>query len=384
MYSLKKNRLINLIFNYATIPLISIITWQASRIFFFFKLKEVPYNVNKILLLWFFLQIIFSVILGMISDKFCRKKVLNITVLGSLISVILLDYKFYFIAVIINGVFGNILPIALASYSDVHVFHNKEANFFDAFIVKSCVIIALAMNYKIYYEYLLPIIIIISLANLFLVTFFFKDFRDKKPQKYVKSVLSLVKKIKTFKFYGGFLIIFFLSTAWFALQFHNESFMQNEEIRMDFFLILGVAMFTGGLIARIFNFDSDDCLFFIVFFVFLTFLFNGFISSMLGDKHIIDDIFLQFSILSGIAFPLFFMSIMKKTTVHQHGTAFGLVDSIIIFSEVTASSFLVFAKESEYFYLYILPLSFFAFLLVLPHGKKIIFRKAGLTFHKKK
>jgi MFS family permease len=166
-------------------PLLAIIVNEAIRIYFFSIINTKNFDVylEKLLILWLVLQIIFTIVLGKISDRYCRKKVLLITLVASGISIVLLRFDFFIISIIINGIFGSILPIAIAAYCDVHVTRGRTPNILNALLFLPISWIILAINPTLFFDYLFQSALIITSVSAFLVLFFFKDIRDKIEKK---------------------------------------------------------------------------------------------------------------------------------------------------------------------------------------------------------
>ena len=123
------------------------------------------------------------------------KKTLNITFGASILSVFLLYNGFFWIAIIIDGIFCNVTPIARAAYCDVHTCSGRTPNIINTFIVQSIPWIFLPfLNWNGYN----PSFIILALISLLLLLssiFFFKDFRDKTKKIDLKKVRKLKQNV---------------------------------------------------------------------------------------------------------------------------------------------------------------------------------------------
>ena len=66
--------------HFSWIPLIAIFLDSLHKVYFLVHLKESAANVAYTSVIWVALQIIFATLLGLISDKYCRKKILLLSI----------------------------------------------------------------------------------------------------------------------------------------------------------------------------------------------------------------------------------------------------------------------------------------------------------------
>lgn len=102
---------------------------------------------------WLALQVIFSSLSGYISDKNLRKIVLFITLAFSIVSTSLLYNNFFWLAIIVDGIFCNITPVARAGYCDYNPNKNRTELMTNTFIAQALPWIVICYNYKIIENY---------------------------------------------------------------------------------------------------------------------------------------------------------------------------------------------------------------------------------------
>src|SRR5690348_6524502 len=101
-----------------TIPLLCIAARETTKICFMVKLRNLGPDAPLATAFLMLLGIYFSLNLGLKSDKGCRKKMLMVTLIGSIISMSMLSFAehitqntmlsfvLYFAAISIDGIFG--------------------------------------------------------------------------------------------------------------------------------------------------------------------------------------------------------------------------------------------------------------------------------------
>ena len=114
------------------IPLFCIFARETSKVCFLVQLRNLGSEGPLSIALLMFLAIYFSMDLGIRSDKGCRRKMLIITLIGSIAAIVILSFAtysvqhttqsflLYFCALAIDGILGSAgAPIGRAAYFDV-------------------------------------------------------------------------------------------------------------------------------------------------------------------------------------------------------------------------------------------------------------------------
>jgi len=303
-----------------------------------------------------FLAIYFSMNLGLRSDKGCRRKMLIVTLVGSIIAIGVLGVAvnvtqntitsllLYLGALGIDGVLGSAgTPIGRAAYFDVWDANNKGYQRKDRLATDTNIASALpwvlvCFNQNIFENLLIPISLSSLVLCLLLVIFIFKDLRDKDARLVPHETHKAAKK-----YLHGFALRLMLAFLVYDLAFQFINYLATEfynldELRQDFLLVEGAGIFIGGLVARIgftytkFRSSHKSILIFSIalFAVFLL----PWVREMRSGEFAIDNVVqLLFSSVGGVVLALSFGYFSHKATPHETGLLFGILEGVEILAE---------------------------------------------------
>jgi MFS family permease len=333
----KKKSFLDFLSTTGTIPILCIMGKEAYQLFFFLNLKSDKENaIAKMIIVWIVLQIIFSIVFGMISDKYCRRKTLNVTLGCSLLSILLLKGNFLWSAIIVDGIFCNIIPIARAAYCDIHTCSGRTPNLVNTFMAQAVPWIVLSFNYAVFHNHLFLIVVSFAVIIFLLSTTFFQDFRDKESKIDGNQLKKIYEKFFKAAYIKIALALLIWNSAWWLLLYYGEVMLDEESLQKYFFLIVGIAFFVGTLIAKIFRFSPKKTIPLIFLFTFLLFFFDWVLAMALNLSSIVTpSLFLQFTIIGGIGLPLIYAFFGERATIHEQGTIYGILESVL-----SASGFL--------------------------------------------
>ncbi|MCC5832534.1 MAG: MFS transporter [Chlamydiales bacterium] len=359
---------------YSFIPLMCIIADAAISLFFLSHLPTAKTNVELLGSVWVGLQVIFSVVFGIISDKYCRKKTLAFTIICSVIALVALKLNYFWIAIFIDGIFGNIIPVARATYCDIHTLSARVPNIINTFIVLPIPYIVLSISHHIYADHLFTSVLSFSVLSVVLVVFLLKDFRDKDRRK----ANFIILKIKSTHFYKlkylrVVLALLVWNSAWYIILYYNEQTMTELQLEKTFLLIVGLAFFVGTVVGRIYRFRVHLAITVSLLSSFLLLFTDWIAFVVLATPQIIPvSFFLQFTMLGGVGLPYIFSYFGEIAKIHEQGEVFGFLESIVSLAEFIGPFFLVLIKiDGGLNYYYILPFLFVSALLSLRLNNKV-------------
>jgi MFS family permease len=342
----------------SSIPLLALFTSEMVKVLFYLQLKDTAVDTHFIFILWISLQVAFSVVGGVLSDRLSRKYMLALAASAKLIAGFLCCQEFFVTAVIIDGVFGNLSPIARAAYCDVHMRQGRVPNIVNTFFMAPLGAIFF------YFLTFLNIEIFVAFAacivSAFLVLFVFEDFRDNQH-----SEVYVWKKLFKKESVLVALAFLLLNSQW-AVLYHQDHFhLSVMNLGSVFFVLVGSAFLCGVTLTRLFKFKPERILIFVFIIITCIFFFDLLVDCITQDcTQVSPDMFLQFTLLGGVGQPLVYGFFGDKVTIHEQGAAYGLLESIQAFSEFVAPALLIFIKESQNFYLILLPVSIVSTILI--------------------
>ena len=347
------------------IPYLALMLKECFTVFFLIELRKVGYNIEQLIALWVGLQIIFSVFWGKISDMYCRRKTLNLLLGLSILSIFFLKNNYFLWAVILDGIFGNITCVARAAYCDIHIIHGRIPNIINTFIVQAIPWMLLSYNFTILHRYIFYIVFVLTIMVFILSLIFFKDFRDKNLRKKEKGFKDIITKFSKMTFFRLIVAFFLWNSLWHLILYFGEGHLKELNLHEYFFLITGIAFFTGTIIARIYKFRPERAISLVFLFTFLFFFFDWLLyllTDFPGDVS--SALFLQFTMLFGIGIPLIYSYFGEKATVHEQGTVYGFLESVGSISEFAGPFFLSFVLPlHELRFITFVPFLFVSFLL---------------------
>ena len=310
----------------------------------------------------------FAPLFGFISDKYCRKKMLLLVLGCSTFSVPLLDAGWIWPAVLINGVFGNVAPIARAAYCDVQLIRNKETNVINTFFIQPLPFILLSFSPPLFNEYAVLLIHIIEVVALLACLFFFTDQRDKHHGEAIDRFYRHFTRIFFNRMSLRFLLSFYIlnSSWWFST--YLVDIYSNEDNVLYYFLATGLVFLIGTIICRIYSFLPERALPLLTLAVAMFFLSDWLFSSILGGLNV-ESSFMHNTMIRGIILPLWYVYFGLQAKLHEQGGVFGFMDSIWSLTELTGPLILMVITIHNIYYLMV-PAAIVSALLVLsikPH-----------------
>lgn len=244
--------------------------------------QNIDYNLRSFLLgvtlfLFPFFQFFGAPILGTLSDKYGRKNILFLSVLGTFLGYILMILgiiyqNLYLIVIsrIIDGFTGGNISVATSAISDISDKESRVKNFgMLGAIFGFCFILGPFIGGKLsdpsvvsFFSYETPFIVAgaLSLINLFLISSFFKDTlanRIEKTVSFKTGIRNLIKAFTEEKYKTIFITVFLISCGFsFFTQFFQAylvskfSFSQSEI--GELFAYIGIwIVFTQGFLVRV-------------------------------------------------------------------------------------------------------------------------------------
>ncbi len=353
------------------IPLLCIFAREVSKLCFMVKLRNLDSEGPLSIALLMFLAIYFSMNLGLRSDKDCRRKMLIVSLIGSIAALLTLSLAsnitqhtttslfLYLGALAIDGILGSAgTPIGRAAYFDVwdannKGYQNKDRLVTDTNIVQALPWVLLCFNISIFEKLLIPAAFLFLFLSLFFVIAVFRDVRDKDARLISNGLKQAAKK-----YLHGYALKLMIAFLFYdlAFQFINylaETVYNLNDLRQEFLFVEGAGIFLGGLAARIgFTYTKRFRSSYKSILIFSLLLFSVFllpwIKELITGEFVIDNVIrMLFSSIGGVILALSFGYFSHKVTAHETGLLFGIMEGIEIFAEgfISLSFFLVNLKE---------------------------------------
>ncbi len=323
-------------------PLFCLLFAEWGKIYFLDEIKifqkygnYLRYTIN--------ISIIVYPILGQLSDTWCRKKVLFISLVFLILSILCLHIKLPILAVCFFAS-SPLSAISRAAYCDVHITNGKSPNIVNTFIVQAVpwIIFPFIFYASSRFFYLSGILLIIFVLLLF------KDQRDKDIKRFH---FGLSEALKTYGTRTSLIIILaFLSAniGWSILFYYIE---KNQSISMlckSFLLSPGLAFFLGAVFARLFIRKKR-----LLFFYFkatkhpslktdnyfkllitlslgvMPFLITISLLSCILSKSQIDIVFMMFpeiTLFGGFLIPILYVFFSSRLSYHSLGLVFTTIE----------------------------------------------------------
>lgn len=348
------------------IPFLIIFIKEANVIYFVDKLLNFHSRSNLSLEYWLALQVIFSIVFGFLSDRYCRKKTLVLCLGVTLISLLLLKYDFLLPAILLNGIFGNFTCIARAAYCDINVYHNRMTNIENTFFPQALAWIVFFIDYKIFSTNLFFTVFFLNLIAFLLSLLFFKDFRDKSEKKKEVSFFALVIKFFDFSYIRLIIAMIIWQGLWHMTIAIGAMYMKQIDQGKYLFLVISSVYFLGLAVTKFYKIRPLNGITISILLTFLFFFFNFIVYLLTGSSGDLPyNIFLLLSFFMGISRPLYFVCFAKKAEIHEQGTLYGFLESAISFAFFLAPLFLDLQKPfSPNRFVYFIPLLALCYLLV--------------------
>lgn len=317
--------------------------------------KLITSDHGKYIISFYALQIIAAPFQASYSDHSCRKKALVFSFLIIGIGHIFLYLSLYFkitffllICVIINGVFGNVFPIALAGLMDIN--YLKSPKKMMTLVMTALGIAWLAYEYGTILIGLIPFFWVTTAASFvcaILCYYFFEDKRDRdleerKKMSLKKEFFDLIKVSKQRVFFLCIKSYFLTEIVYFGLFYYHL----NQNVSSELIIVTTYALgYIGGNI--IVNFsplslkNGSILGFSISFFSIVALLFSPLYAHYKFSTIVYIALETFFSLGYGIFDPCVYAFIGKREAVHKRGKVFGIVDSSDNLSELAVSILLV-------------------------------------------
>ena len=316
------------------IPLFCVLTKDAHKIYFFTELNNTTSDLEYMIIGWLLFQVCFSYIFGVISDKYCRKKTLVLTLAASLVSLALIQNQLFWLALIVDGIFGNVTPVAKAAYCDVHTVSGRVPNILNTFIAQAIPWVVFPLVFlNSSPSFYLYTIITISIASLILSITSFNDFRDKNQiDKY--PMFRFFKKYARSPFIEVILAFLILNTAWWSITYFQELHYKEVILQKHFMLVLGLGFLGGCLLSKYLKFKTKPALFLSFLFACMLVSFDWILSYALNKpQRISSNLFLYMTLVGGVLIPNLYSLFGESARTHEQGSVFGFLDGIQTLTE---------------------------------------------------
>jgi MFS family permease len=341
------------------------------------------------LLLFYFLQVIASPLQASFSDHSYRRKSLvfafSIIFVGHLFLFISLKVGVLFLLIcfVLNGFFGNVLPIAIASLMDMDYLKNTKKLM--AFVTATLAVAWLGYVYGMMFFKLLPFFWIttgLCFVCIILAFYCFKDVRDKdrdqKPFSVALEVSEIFSFMKTKWFLFAIKGYFITELVYYTLFYYHILELDNSSLifiatTYSIGYILGVfviillnrmSIIKGisiGLSLAVVSIIS------LIIFTFNPNYMNNIILILLTTL---------FSFGYGIFDPCLYVHFGKNQLPHKRGKIFGIVDSADNCSEMFSTVILLFLQPSLLFLrsmsIFFIVIAFICVLLSIKNRRKLV------------
>lgn len=315
--------------------------------------QKISPHYGLYIIIFYILQILASPFQAAYSDRSCRKRSLLFAFIVITVGHLFLFCAYEFnmpiyllICVLINGLFGNVFPIAVAGLMDINYLNNTKRCM--TFVSAALAIAWLSYVYGVIYMGLLPFFWLstgMCLFSVILCYFFFEDKRDRDPSKgrinFIREYVS-IRRMSTEKFFMLAMKFYLFS----EITYYGLFYFHINEDAKNFILI--VSTYACGYIVGnlIINYAKVSLKKGIILGFIITIIssLSLIVFDSLGHFKHSFAIFIAletlFSLGYGIFDPCFYAFVGETQLVHRRGKAFGIVDSIDNFSEGIVSLFI--------------------------------------------
>ncbi len=306
-----------------------------------------PIHDSKIkFFVWRSAQAVGGFILGYLSDKFCRKKILVITqVLGVLILPLLVWQNFAVFPFFLIGFFFNPSPVARAALIDNFPKESKAkliAITYIAQFIPWCFYLTIKGFSS---PQILMAALVTLVVNAAISYLFFEDRKDKRQEHQPEITQNFIHKKSSKR-------AFYTLSALFPGQlvfFISDTFFENLTSNAGLFSALGIGSLIGVLVGIFYRKIPHLSL--------LTFCFGiGVLLSVvpLITNYLVPNLnidlpyqLMLFSNLGGFYLPFVFDVVLSATSANYRGTACGIIDLIIALASIIGVSIVVFFNPGE-------------------------------------
>ena len=338
-------------------PLLCIFSRETTKLCFMVESRNLGSQGPLLIAVLMLFSMWFSMRLGFKSDRGCRKKILILTLVGSIAAIVILSYAanitqhttksllLYFGALGIDCLLGSAgTPVGRAAYFDIWDANNKgyqqkDRLATDTNIASALPWILVCFNKNLFEHFLIPISLLFLSISLLLVVFVFEDLRNKKAKLVAHEIKHAVKTYLHRYALRLMLAFLFYDIAFQFINYLATEFYNLDKLRQDFLLVEGGGIFLGGLIARIgFTYiksfrSSHKTILVFSFLLFSVFLIPWGRELITGKFSIDNLVLLLFSSVGGVLLALSFGYFSHKVKPNETGLLFGIMESIEIFAE---------------------------------------------------
>ena len=337
------------------IPLVAIFAKEISKLCYLVRLHDAGDMLNLLAPTWLGLMIIFSIVIGLISDNYCRQKTLIFTLLASVASLILLLQGRFWLAVIVDGIFSAVTPVARAAYTDIHAQKDRISVLSDTFMAQALPWALLCFDSRVFNNHLFPVAFVVFFVALFLMIFVFRDLRDKDAKKKLNHFHVAVKKY--LKGYSLRLLVAFLffNMAFQLTNYYTENYAHRDQLQIVLLMVEGVGIFAGCLFVKVAHLRASFKSLILVFSAgLLIFAFSALTALFTEQRELSLYKFLVFAFVGGVSLPLIYGYYSKRVRAHDEGMLYGLLEGVQILAEA------------------LIPLFILADALLIPHETQVL------------
>ncbi|MEL7432131.1 MAG: hypothetical protein AAGI90_06380 [Chlamydiota bacterium] len=314
------------------IALFSIATREASKLYFFLVLGEIPLRSLSYTTLWVGLSVVFSTITGYLLDRFSKKKILILTMLMSLISIMCLDLGCLILGIVINGVFCNVTVVGRATYSYIHAQRPSVRVFAETFAVQALPWIVICLYSFIYIHYVKSIAIAMSIIALIGSACFLYV----RPQPHSNVPLFFYEKLQMIRGdrFRIFVAFFFSEIAYQLIEYYLDSHFV-ETVVSNSFALLGMGIFIGAIFHWAVHFTPGIKEIFVAYIASLGVFVSGYISYGYFASSALENFsyYLPFAIVGGFGLPLIFAGFTRHVHPKEKSFLVGGLESLMAMAD---------------------------------------------------
>ena len=321
----------------------------------------------------------FFKLFGYISDRNYRKIIILLSIGVSILSVGFLQYNFFWSAIIIDGVFCNVTPIARAAYCDINPLTNRTKLMTNTFLAQSVPWIVLCWNFDSVKEYLFVISLILAFISLLSIIFWFRGITNKVLQPFIKEINDLKYKYYNSTFIKLGIAFVLLEITYQIIPYFSEAHFNINNLQKAY-LFLGIGVALGCTCHKFIKVSNHLKAVNLIILASFTLFFLEFLASFLTDKQysIPLNIYLLFAFIGGLYWPLIYAIFAEKAKIHEEGLIFGSLESLQSIAEVIPPLIFIWVKNER--------LGYFPFIILLGMAFYLTYKKKlySLSNHSRK
>lgn len=361
-------------FLYIITPLLCIYAGETTKLSFLFELKTAGQEDSSLLnSLIMSLSLIGVPIIGLFSDKNCRKKTLICLVIFEIAALFLLEHS-QFVASALHGLIGAaVVAISRAAYLDVRpvvtniISRNSvripaqdDSLLAGIAVVETVIVQAAAWSFHSFFTDLDLVLISKSLfAFLILLLIFFNDLRDLEAETSTHEIKSARKEYLS-GYAWQLLVAFFLyDCAFQTLNYFSEVYYSTSNLSTEI-NVVGGGIFAGCFavwiaLLSVYHFKSIQHLitkkekimhrirkglFLFSMFYFFMFLIPFMQYKSLFKSKVDMPVLFAYSIIGGILLALIFVYFTNQVKAHERGFLYGILEEVETLAEAIAPIFI--------------------------------------------